>query len=49
MTQHDSQSISRRTLLKRSTALALQRVSIPMATSLGLMADAAPATQATGC
>lgn len=41
MTQHDSQSISRRTLLKRSTALALQRVSIPMATSLGLMADAA--------
>mgnify|MGYP000523481573 CR=1 FL=1 len=41
MTQHDSQSISRRTLLKRSTALALQRVSVPMATSLGLMADAA--------
>jgi len=38
---HQSNLISRRTLLQRSTALALQRVSIPMATSLGLMADAA--------
>ena len=38
---HSHLGLTRRSLLTSSAALALQRVSIPMATSLGLMADAA--------
>jgi uncharacterized protein (DUF1501 family) len=38
---HSHLGLTRRSLLRSSAALALQRVSIPMATSLGLMADAA--------
>ncbi len=41
MTQNKHSNLTRRGLLKSTAALALQRVSIPMATSLGLMADAA--------
>lgn len=41
MTQNTHSNLTRRGLLKSTAALALQRVSIPMATSLGLMADAA--------
>ena len=41
MTQNTHSNLTRRGLLKKTAALALQRVSIPMATSLGLMADAA--------
>ena len=41
MTQNKPSNLPRRGLLKSTAALALQRVSIPMATSLGLMADAA--------
>ena len=41
MTQNKHSHLTRRGLLKSTAALALQRVSIPMATSLGLMADAA--------
>lgn len=41
MTQNMHSNLTRRGLLKSTAALALQRVSIPMATSLGLMADAA--------
>ena len=39
--KHSHLGLTRRSLLTSSAALALQRVSIPMATSLGLMADAA--------
>ena len=39
--KHSHLGLTRRNLLRSSAALALQRVSIPMATSLGLMADAA--------
>ena len=39
--KHSHLGLTRRSLLRSSAALALQRVSIPMATSLGLMADAA--------
>jgi uncharacterized protein (DUF1501 family) len=38
---HSHLGLTRRSLLRSSAALALQRVSMPMATSLGLMADAA--------
>ncbi len=38
---HSHLGLTRRSLLTSSAALALQRVSIPMAASLGLMADAA--------
>lgn len=38
---HSHLGLTRRSLLRSSAALALQRVSIPTATSLGLMADAA--------
>jgi uncharacterized protein (DUF1501 family) len=41
MTHNKHSNLTRRGLLKSTAALALQRVSIPMATSLGLMADAA--------
>ena len=41
MTPNKHSNLTRRGLLKSTAALALQRVSIPMATSLGLMADAA--------
>ncbi|MSP35029.1 MAG: DUF1501 domain-containing protein [Limnohabitans sp.] len=41
MTQNKHSNLTRRGLLKSTAALALQRVSIPMASSLGLMADAA--------
>lgn len=41
MTHDASNNISRRTLLKRGSALALHGVAVPMATSLGMMADAA--------
>jgi uncharacterized protein (DUF1501 family) len=41
MTHNKHSNLTRRGLLKNTAALALQRVSIPMATSLGLMADAA--------
>ena len=41
MTHNNHSNLTRRGLLKNTAALALQRVSIPMATSLGLMADAA--------
>lgn len=41
MTQNTHSNLTRRGLLKSTAALALQRVSIPMATSLGLMADVA--------
>jgi uncharacterized protein (DUF1501 family) len=41
MTQKKHSNLTRRGLLQSTAALALQRVSIPMATSLGLMADAA--------
>ncbi len=41
MTQKKHSNLTRRGLLKSTAALAIQRVSIPMATSLGLMADAA--------
>ena len=41
MTHNKYSNLTRRGLLKNTAALALQRVSIPMATSLGLMADAA--------
>ena len=39
--KHSHLGLTRRSLLTSSAALALQRVSIPMATSLGLMANAA--------
>jgi len=41
MTHHQPSNLTRRSLLKSSAAMALNRISIPMATSLGLMADAA--------
>jgi uncharacterized protein (DUF1501 family) len=41
MTHDASNNISRRTLLQRGSALALHGVAVPMATSLGMMADAA--------
>jgi len=41
MTHNKHSNLTRRGLLKSTAALAMQRVSIPMATSLGLMADAA--------
>jgi uncharacterized protein (DUF1501 family) len=41
MTHHQHSNLTRRSLLKSSAAMALNRISIPMATSLGLMADAA--------
>jgi len=44
MTHHQHSNLTRRSLLKSSAAMALQRhmsIGIPMATSLGLMADAA--------
>ena len=41
MTHNKYSNLTRRGLLKSTAALAMQRVSIPMATSLGLMADAA--------
>jgi uncharacterized protein (DUF1501 family) len=41
MTHHQPSNLTRRSLLKSSAAMALNRISIPMATSLGLMSDAA--------